>query len=161
MALTRLGGDGVARQVYRVVTAFTHPAPSTTTFADVTGFAVTLAPDTAWHFHAVLHVEGAEAADVKYQWTGPVGGSVSFVSTGLSSAASSDGGATRTVSRSGFTQPTGNFGLLAAAAQPTVIQGVLTCGSTAGVAQLQSGQGTANATAHVIQVRSFLVAEQI
>lgn len=142
-------------------TDFTHPLTSSVTFADATGYSFEIGANEKRRFRMVLRIDGSADADVKLRFTGPAGGDITFTAFGLATSSGADGGANRFVSRQGFDQSSGGFGLVDAATQAIEVEGVATGGPTGGTVQLQTGQNTAHITAHIIRSGSNLSSSRV
>lgn len=129
---------------------------TSTTFANATGFVWTAAPNTNYEVRYKLRVQSTvDTGDIKFQFTGPAGATVTMDSYGGGSGLVAEGGGSfKTSSRSGFGVSSTGFGTIAANPQIVFIELDVQVGATGGVVQLQAAQNTADAVASTLVIGS-------
>jgi hypothetical protein len=125
---------------------------SSTTLQNDNALFLPLVANATYLFDVVLDYEGGTggSSDLKWTWVLPTGATLRYVFTESSSA----GVAAVNMSAGSAVNTAGTNG--AAFLKGVLMKGSVIVGSTAGTAQLQWAQGTANATPTIVHAQSYL-----
>lgn len=178
MALTWLAGEKMTAAkmnarlpLYVNKSAGAQSVTSSTTYVDDTALQLTLLPNRVYNVRCVLSVEGAQAGDIKLQWSlatdltmtverAARGPSINTTDVTGGAAAATTACVNR-ASSSHTSGTTNSYGLDGANASDIVEEFEITTGAVGGLLKLQWAQRVSSATPTVVGVDSFLLATPV
>jgi hypothetical protein len=137
----------------------TESVTSSTTFQDDDHLSVSVAASSVYEMTAFLKYDGDTAGDLKFQWVGPSGATLSFWTETLQVTASSTADDAHAISAISTAVSAGARG--AGTNCAATMAGLLVVSTTAGTFKLQWSQDTSSATATRLFADSYVCLRRV